>query len=230
MYILRLIGIALVILFISVVTIPLSIFNYKGKIVYLLYKIFGNLILLFGGIKVNTEGKENLARKEPVLYISNHQSYMDIPILMKALPGNIRFVYKKSINKIPLFGWAIYLAGYIPIDRKDAREAIKSLKKASNALKKGLSIVIFPEGTRSPDGEIHEFKKGLTIIAEEAKCNLVPVTIKGSYDILPRGTNRIRSGTVIVKIEKPIEYSRDKLLLKNIRETIIKNFNEIIIE
>lgn len=230
MYILKLIGIALVILFISIVTIPLSIFNYRGKVVYVLYKIFSNLILLFGGIKVVTKGKENISQKESILYISNHQSYMDIPILMKALPGNIRFVYKKSINKIPLFGWAIYLAGYIPIDRKDAREAIKSLKKASNALKKGLSIVIFPEGTRSSDGEIHEFKKGLTIIAEEAKCNLVPVIIKGSYDILPRGTNRIKSGTVIVKIEKPIEYSRDKFLLKNIRETIIKNFNEIIIE
>ncbi|MCX7832700.1 MAG: 1-acyl-sn-glycerol-3-phosphate acyltransferase [Ignavibacteria bacterium] len=229
MYILRITGILFVVLFISIATVILSIFNYKGKIVYILYKIFGNLILLISGIKVITEGEENLPTKESYLYISNHQSYMDIPILMKALPGNIRFVYKKSINKIPLFGWAMYLAGYIPIDRSDVRDAIKSLKKASKLLKKGLSLVIFPEGTRSSDGAIHEFKKGLTIIAEEAKCNLVPVTIKGSYEILPRGTSKIKSGTVKVKIDRPIEFSKDKMLIKKIQEIIIKNFNEIVI-
>lgn len=228
MHILKTILIAIVILFISIITILLSPIDYRGKVTFVLYKIFSNLILFFSGIKVKTEGRENASGKEPHLYISNHMSYMDIPILMKVLPGNIRFVYKKSINKIPIFGWAMYLAGYIPIERRDAREAIKSLKKASKAFDKGLSIVIFPEGTRSPDGEIHEFKKGYTIIAEESKCDIVPVTIKGSFELLPKGSNKIKSGKVKVKIHKPIAYSRDKFLLNNIRETIINSYNEIV--
>ncbi len=217
------------ILIISIITIPLNLFNYRGKVVYVLYKIFGNLILIIAGVKVIVEGKENVSGKDANFYISNHMSYLDIPILMKALPGNIRFLYKSSINKIPVFGWAMYLAGYIPIDRKNARSAISSLKKASDALKRGLSIVIFPEGTRSPDGKIHEFKKGLTVIANDIKCDITPVTIKGSYEILPRGSKKIKPGKVMVRIGNPFAYSRDKFSLNDVRESIIKSYNEIVI-
>ena len=226
MYILRLAGIVLTATVISVITIFASFLDYKGKVLLALYKIFSKGILLSSGVKLECIGKEKINKKESYLYISNHMSYFDIPVLMQALPSNIRFVYKKSITKIPVFGWAMYLAKYIPIDRKNARNALKSLKDASRLIKKNISVVMFPEGTRSTDGVIHEFKKGMTIISEETGCRLVPVTIIGTFDILPKNTLKIKPGKVKVIIDNPVDFTRDRTLLNILRNTIVSNFEK----
>lgn len=226
MHILRLTGIVLTAIVIAILTLIVSPFDLKGKMVFGLSKIFSKSILLSSGVKIDCSGKEKINKKEPYLFISNHMSYLDIPILMQALPSNIRFVYKKSLTKIPVFGWAMYLGKYIPIDRKNVRNALKSLKDASRLIKKNISVVMFPEGTRSTDGVIHEFKKGMTIISEETKCRLVPVTVIGSYSILPKNTLKIKPGKVKVIIDEPVEFTKDKSLLDNLRNTIVSNFEK----
>jgi 1-acyl-sn-glycerol-3-phosphate acyltransferase len=209
-------------LLIATLSILVSFFNYKGKAVH---KIFSKGVLAIAGVKLEIYGSELLDKKENYIFISNHQSYFDIPVLMQAVPNNIRFIYRKSLSQIPIFGWAMYLSGYIPINRDNARKALKSLRKAAEKIKKGISIVIFPEGTRSTEEKLGEFKRGMFVIAEEAKVKLVPVTINGSRKILPKQKFIINSGKVIVTFNKPIEFRDDRSILNEIREIIKANLN-----
>ena len=171
-------------------------------------------------------GKDKLNPDDKYIFVSNHQSYFDIPILMQAIPNVVRFVYKKQLTKLPIFGWGMYLGQYIPIDRTDARSALLSLKKAAIKVRKGISIALFPEGTRSPDGNIGDFKKGIFVLAEEAGVKIVPVTIKGSFNIMPKKTLRIKPGKVKVIFNEPLDFKKDKTFLQEIREKIINNYNQ----
>ena len=206
---------------VAVITILVSPFDRKGKITHYLSKYFGGGILLIAGVKVETEGLEKLNSSDNYIFISNHLSYFDIPILMKAIPNNVRFIYKDSLTKIPILGWGMYLGKYIPINRDNVREAMKSLKKAAERIQNGISVVIFPEGTRSMDGSPGEFKRGMFVMADEAKVPLVPTTVIGSNSIMPRGKFEIKSGNVKVVFSSPIEYRKDKNLLEEIRKEIV---------
>lgn len=217
--------IAVYALIIAILTILVSPFDSKGKITHYISKIFSKVILLVSGIKLKVNGLEKIDRDKSYVFVSNHASYFDIPILMQAIPNNVRFIYKKSLSKIPIFGWGMYLGQYVPIDRENGREALKALRNAAQKINKGISIVIFPEGTRTPDGEIKDFKKGVFVLADEAKENIVPVLIKGSYNIMPKGKFKIQSAKVEVTFFEPVKYSKDKALLGNIREVLINNFN-----
>jgi 1-acyl-sn-glycerol-3-phosphate acyltransferase len=208
---------------VAVLTIITYPFDYKRKVSHLMYKFLCSGILFYAGIKVKVKGIDNLKENEVYLYLANHQSYFDIPVLMKVLPGNVRFVYKKSMTNIPIFGWAMYLAGYIPIDRKNARSAIVSLRKAAESMKKGISIVMFPEGTRTPDGEVKEFKKGMAMLASMSDSKVVPVSISGTFEILPRNSFKIKPGNVSVTVSSPVAYSKDKDFLDNLRKIVIEN-------
>lgn len=208
---------------IAILTILVSPVDRRGKITHYLSKLFGGGILFIAGVKVTVEGKELLNKNENYIFISNHQSFFDIPILMKAIPNNVRFIYKDSLTKIPILGWGMYLGGYIPINRENVRDAMKSLKKAAEKITNGISVTIFPEGTRSEDGKPGEFKRGMFVMADEAKVPLVPTTILGSINILPRNKFQIKSGTVKVIFDKPVEYKKDKNFLDEIRNIILKN-------
>lgn len=215
--------IALFSIIIATLVIIFSPFDYRGKITFIFSKIFSKGILLIAGVRVSIYGKELLDKKENYIFISNHQSYFDIPVLMQAVPNNIRFIYRSSLTRIPIFGWGMYLSGYIPINRENPREAIKSLRKASEKIKKGISVVVFPEGTRSSDGELGVFKRGMFVFAEEANVKLVPTSITGSYNILQRNKFKICSGRVNVVFNKPIDYRKDKYFVNEIKETIKSN-------
>ena len=208
---------------VAIITILVSPIDRKGKITHYLSKYFGGGILLIAGVKVETLGLENLNASDNYIFISNHLSYFDIPILMKAIPNNVRFIYKDSLTKIPVLGWGMYLGKYIPINRDNVREAMKSLKKAAERVVSGISVVIFPEGTRSIDGAPGEFKRGMFVMADEARVPLVPTTIIGSNKIMPRGKFKIRSGNVKVVFSKPVEYRKDKNLLDEIRSEIVNS-------
>ena len=208
---------------IAILTILVSPVDRRGKITHYLSKLFGGGILFIAGVKVTVEGKELLNKNENYIFISNHQSFFDIPILMKAIPNNVRFIYKDSLTKIPILGWGMYLGGYIPINRENVRDAMKSLKKAAEKIANGISVTIFPEGTRSEDGKPGEFKRGMFVMADEAKVPLVPTTILGSINILPRNKFQIKSGTVKVIFDKPVVYKKDKNFLDEIRNVILKN-------
>ena len=205
---------------IAVLTILVSPFDRNGKITHLLSKVFGNGILMIAGVKVSTSGTDKLDKSKSYIFVSNHQSYFDIPVLMHSIPNNVRFVYRENLTKIPILGWGMYLGQYIPINRENVREAMKSLKKAAEKVKRGISVAIFPEGTRSFDGSLGEFKRGMFVIADEAKVELVPTAINGSYSIMPRNKFRIQSGNVKVTFGEPVPYSKDKVLLENIKQQI----------
>jgi 1-acyl-sn-glycerol-3-phosphate acyltransferase len=189
-------------------------------------KIWTNLVLFIYGIKVIVHGAENIDPAKGKIYISNHASYMDIFVQLAKLPDNVRMIYKKEINKVPILGWAMLCAGFVPLDRLKIREAMKSLDKAAARVKKGLSVVIYPEGTRTPNGSIGEFKRGMFFLAERSKADIIPVTLKGTFEIMPIGSSRVRPGVVEMIIDKPVTYRKDKELLEEIRNTVIKNFKK----
>jgi len=144
----------------------------------------------------------------PAVYVANHQSQFDIPALVLAMPTDFRVVAKRALLFIPIFGWALWLAGFIFIDRGNRERAIKSLDRAAARLRKGTSVVIFAEGTRSTDGSLLPFKRGGFVLAIQAGVPVVPVTVQGGREVLPKGALRIRPGTIDVHFGVPIDTGR----------------------
>lgn len=161
-------------------------------------------ILLASGVRVHVRGRERVPRG-PVLYVTNHQSHYDVLALVKALPGQYRIVAKKELFAIPVFGWALSLAGFIKIDRADRDKAIRSLDKAAVRMRRGHSVVMFAEGTRSEDGHLRPFKKGGFVLALSSGFPIVPVTISGSRAVLPKGARDVRAGEIDVVIGGTVE-------------------------
>ncbi len=188
-------------------------------------KLWANILLTTCGIKVDVMGLENIPMNEPVIFACNHASQIDIPVLYKVLPVTFRFLVKKELFKIPVLGTAMRSAGYIPIDRSGGKAAVRSLQAAAQELKKGASIVIFPEGTRSLDGSLGPFKAGAFALAIRSKHPVIPVAIHGTYEILPKGGFTARPGSVRVNIGPPIRMDAERSLSRDeiasmTRETI----------
>jgi 1-acyl-sn-glycerol-3-phosphate acyltransferase len=157
------------------------------------------------GIRIKIVGGEKLDRKERYVFVSNHQSYFDIPVLYSGLPFALSFIAKKELFFIPFFGWGIAAIGHIWIDRENARAARSSITRAIAMLKKkNISLVLFPEGTRSVSGEVGEFKRGSFALALEAGVPVVPLTICGTREILPKHSGLLRPGTATIVVGDPI--------------------------
>ena len=174
--------------------------------------------LWLGGVRLTVEGVENLPPHGPAVYLSNHQGNFDIPLLFAALPVQFRWLAKAELFRIPLFGLTMRIAGYIPVERKDRRLAIQSMNKAAQQVAAGTSIMIFPEGTRSPDGTLLPFKKGGFVLALQAQAPIVPIAIEGSAALMLKRSWLIRSGEVRLHIFPAIPTAglgmtdRDKLM------------------
>jgi 1-acyl-sn-glycerol-3-phosphate acyltransferase len=183
------------------------------------------------GSVISVKGIENVPEKGGVLFISNHQSNFDIPILIGFVPRDKGFIAKKELGKIPVFSmWMKYL-GCVFIDRKDARKSLQLLNEAAERLKKGHSLVIFPEGTRSSDGKVGQFKPGSLRLALKANVPIIPVTIRGSMDIMPKGTSFIKSAKVEVILSPPlilddIVEKDPAAITEKIRNIIIENLQQ----
>ncbi len=172
------------------------------------------------GIRVEVSGLENVSLDRPVIFACNHASQMDILALYLALPVEFRFVVKEELFRIPVMGMAMTAAGYVPINRSGGKAAIRSLKEAARRIREGASVVIFPEGTRSPDGRLAEFKPGGFLLASKSGCPIVPVAIQGSHAVLPKGSFVCRPGIIRVRAGRPIVTLRDGRALK--REELMK--------
>jgi len=208
---------------IAVLVLIFTPIDYKKYISFIILKTWTNGILILYGVKVKISGSENITSHEGKVYISNHASYLDIYVLLAKLPDNVRILYKKELNKMILISWAMRACGFVPIDRDNVRDAMKSLDKAAEKIRKGLSFVIFPEGTRSKDGNVQEFKRGGALVTEKAKVNVVPVSISNTNKLMPIGSNRIKSGIVNLVIGKPMEFKKEKSFLNDVREEVVKN-------
>ncbi len=192
-------------------------------------RLWGKVALIVNGVNVKVEGLENLTGKGPYIFMSNHQGSYDIFALLSHLPFQFKWLAKKELFSIPFFGWTMAAAGYISIDREGSRETVRAMNEASKKIQNGMSIVIFPEGSRSLNGSIQNFKKGGFTLAIKSKIPIVPISIAGSRDIMPKDRLRTSSGEIRILIGSPIEtkdYSireRD-ILMERVRETISKNF------
>jgi 1-acyl-sn-glycerol-3-phosphate acyltransferase len=156
------------------------------------------------GIRVEAEGLEHVAATKAALYMSNHQSVLDIGAIVLSLPVSWRFVAKKELTYIPFFGWALALSDQIVIDRSDRRRSVESLRRAAERVRGGVNVIIFPEGTRSPDGTLQAFKSGGFHLALDAQMPVIPVTVSGSWQLTPKRSLQLRSGTVKVVYGAPI--------------------------
>lgn len=205
---------------------PYSHFN-SGVI-----RIWARIILLAAGVKLKIEGTENIVSEESYIVVANHQSLMDIPVLAYGLPAPIRFIAKKELFKIPVLGWGMKAAGMLEIDRTNQKQSFDTLKKAEQVLRSNhLSILAFPEGTRSEDGKIHNFKKGPFILAINTGLSIIPVSVSGTRNLIPKGKIQINPGRVKIQIHTPVPVADLNLsdrnrLVSETREKITAGFIE----
>jgi 1-acyl-sn-glycerol-3-phosphate acyltransferase len=165
---------------------------------------WGKRLVRLGGWKVRAEGLSHLPREGAVLVV-NHQSLLDIPLLLSVLPGEIRFLAKRDLARIPLFGRAMLMAGNLLIDRDDPRDMLHLVREAAGRIRGGQSVVVFPEGTRSADGTIGEFKSGAFSIARKSDARVVPIYIDGIRRALPKGSLRIHPAEIGLMVLPPID-------------------------
>jgi 1-acyl-sn-glycerol-3-phosphate acyltransferase len=224
---------------IVLITIPMAIitflllpFNYKGKIYHFMARIWSGLVLWIFNVKVEVVGKENINFGKNYIYISNHASAMDIPALICGIPDQIRFLAKQELGKIPLWGWLLKYGGYILIDRRNPKRAMRSVQRAIEKIKSGVSVLVFAEGTRSTDGKLLPFKRGGFMLAIKAKTPIVPVTIIGSHKIMQKHKLEINPGTIKILLDKPISVDEfdgregEEKLMELTREVINRNLFE----
>lgn len=173
-------------------------------------RIWNLHLMSIAGVKIIVEGKEKLDKTKRYVFISNHQSGLDIPILYIGLSEKISFIAKKELFMIPVFGWGLYFVGHIWIDRGNARKAHRSIENAVRRLKKdNVSLILFPEGTRSKDGKVAPFKQGSFALAHKAGVSVVPVAITGALGLLPKHSIFVNPGVVHLKIGDPVDVSPD---------------------
>jgi 1-acyl-sn-glycerol-3-phosphate acyltransferase len=176
---------------------PGGVFDRTGR-------AWSSKLLWAAGVSVRVRGMELVPRDEPVVYVSNHQSFFDILALSATLPGAMRFVYKKEMAKIPVLGAAMRNAGHVIIDRQNRQKAFEAYQEAAKAVQQGLHAVVFAEGTRSRTGELLPFKKGPFVFAIASQVPVVPIYCANTFDILPKGSMRVRPRPVTIMFGAPI--------------------------
>ena len=197
----------------------------SGDWVIPIARLWARILLGLCRVRVVVRGAEKIHPPGPYVFLSNHQSQFDIPAAILAIPLQFRVLAKKELFHIPIFGWALRLSGFVGIERSNREKAIRSLDEAAGRIRKGRSLLIYAEGTRSPDGSLLPFKKGGFILAIQAGVPVIPLTILGSRSVLPKGSLRIRPGTIGVVVGDPIDPRRYPLeekeaLMKKVREAM----------
>ncbi|MEK7841164.1 MAG: lysophospholipid acyltransferase family protein [Deltaproteobacteria bacterium] len=216
-----LIGLPVTIFIFILVIISLA-FDRSGNSIHSIGALWSRILLFLSGVTVEIKGAENLLQDRPQILASNHRGAFDILALQGFIPIQFRWVAKKSLFKIPIIGWSMSLAGYVSIDREKAGSAYKSIERAAEKVKKGASVLIFPEGTRSAAGSLLPFKRGGFLLAIKSGVPIVPVSIRGTENLMKKESILIRPGAVKVVIGKPIPVSDadEKLLMEMVRKAI----------
>ena len=166
--------------------------------------IWGRLFYRLFFIPVKVDGLENIDKGQSYIIAPNHQSYWDAFLVYGFIGIKFKWMMKKELGRIPFVGWACYMAGCIFIDRSSRESGMNSIRKAESKLKNGMSVVIFPEGTRTPDGQMGKFKRGAFLISEELGLPILPVTIDGNYDVMSRHAKSVTWHPVHMTIHKPV--------------------------
>jgi 1-acyl-sn-glycerol-3-phosphate acyltransferase len=216
----------------STIVVIAALLKHRGGIYDWAAHNWARWIIWASGSRIKVEGIEHLRLDRPQIITSNHQSWFDVWALAAIIPKRYRFIAKEELRSIPLFGLAWESAGHISINRKDRSQAIRALDAAAELMRvDNTAVVIFPEGTRSPTGQLLPFKKGAFMMALRTGIEILPVAVLGSRAVQKKGDWRVRPGTIIVRFGPPIDSSRydeahrEELMLV-VRERIEEMLNQ----
>jgi 1-acyl-sn-glycerol-3-phosphate acyltransferase len=187
--------------------IVVSIFDPSGNIGHYIGKFWSRLNLFLSGASIELRGLEHIEKGSSYVVMSNHQSHYDVWALIGYLPLQLRWVMKKELRKIPFFGLCCERMGHIYVDRSDSEKSREELQVIRDKFAAGSSVVFFPEGSRSDDGNLKPFKKGGFVMALQGQVPILPVTIQGSRFVLPKGSKKIMPGTITIYIHPPVSTS-----------------------
>lgn len=194
--------------------IALRLLTGNENMIYSPVRLFIRMGLAMVGVKVEVMGRERLDPRQPYIFTPNHQSLIEVPLFVTYLGRNPAYLAKKEVFKYPIFGYGIGLMGVVPVDRSNSPSAVESAKAATELLRNGKSYVVYPEGTRSPDGRLLPFKKGAFMMAIDAGVPVVPVTVSGATRIMPKAKIEVHPSTVRLTVHDPIPtagYSRENV-------------------
>ena len=210
--ILAIVGIVFFLFFYSTLALIIVLFTWDGmKASDIVKPLMGKTILWCCRLKLDISGQENIPENQPVIFIGNHQSILDLFIYPSILPQKVFVIGKKELLRYPFLGWIFYITGQIPVDRSNHIKAMRSMEKVYDKINKHKYSVFFcPEGTRSTDGTLLLFKKGAFHLAIQTKLPIVPMIVFDAYKYLRKGSLKIIPGTLKVKILPPIQTSHWK--------------------
>lgn len=215
----------------SILAIVIGSFEQTKNVYFWSGTTWSRFVLFLCNVDVKAIGLDNINRDGNYILVSNHASMFDIPAVMSTFP-HVRIMFKKELGYIPIWGWALWIGHHIIVDRKKGTEAIKSLDRAAQAAKDGGQVLLFAEGTRTRDGKLQSFKRGAFTLAAKSGVPIVPLTINGSYSILPKGSFDIRPAHITVVIGKPIATEhittreQEMKLMNDVRDVITQSYVE----
>lgn len=214
----------------ALIGIPYTIVRGNIDTLYKVAMWIAALGVRLAGVRVLVSGAENVPRGVNCIFMCNHVSNLDPPVVLPALPGRAVAFLKSSLMRIPLLGTAMRLGGYIPVNRSQSREAAqRSVTLAAEALRTGAHILVFPEGTRSPDGRLAAFKKGPFFLAMGTGAPIVPVVVAGTEQAMPKGSARITPSMVILRFLPPLapqSYTSREELMRSVRKAMAEALPE----
>jgi 1-acyl-sn-glycerol-3-phosphate acyltransferase len=183
----------------------ISFIDSTGRAQHRIARVWARLCVWTSGSSLRVRGAENLRRHPVAVYASNHTSYMDTPVVFATLPFQFRILAKKELWSIPFIGWYLDRSGQISIDTANPRATLSSMGAGVKALRAGMPLFVFPEGSRTPDGELQTFLSGAAYLAIRAQVPLVPIALNGVYDLLPIHTRHFYPGELTLTAGEPIE-------------------------
>lgn len=218
--------------FSAITTILLVLFTMrKNMSSFVGREIWSPGILFICGIKLVIKGKENIIPGKNYIFISNHESHLDIPAIFSAIPVDLFFIAKKELKKVPFMGWAMQVGGMIFIDRKNKEKAQKDMLLAGELIKNGKNVISFPEGTRTRTGDLGLFRRGSFLLSLKNGIEIVPITLIGTRQLLPSGTLNLKSGKIYISINKavsPEHYTQEEgdKFASDVREIVLHKKSE----
>jgi 1-acyl-sn-glycerol-3-phosphate acyltransferase len=209
----------------------LSLRDPDGRKQHWCASLWSRMIVRTVGVGVRVHGAENIREGASYVFLSTHQSYMDIPVMLGYLPAQLRIAAKREVFLIPFLGWHMRRGGHISINRGSTQEAVESLRRASREIRPGISVFLYPEGTRTRDGSLQPFKKGGFKFALQTGLPIVPVTIVGTRELLPRDSIIFRPNVVDMHLGTPIPTvgltdPDVPALMQKVRDAMTKHFSE----
>lgn len=201
----------------------------NDRVFHALARGWAHSTLWMCGVKVKVRGLELVDMSRSYVYVSNHASMFDIPAILAAIPDQIRILYKKELNWIPIFGWGLKYGSYIAIDRSRGTEAMRGLEEAAAKIRNGASALLYAEGTRTLDGKLQTFRRGAFNLAVKAGVPVVPLTVNGSFKLMPKKSFVVRPGHVELVLGSPIEITgsgkeEEMKLMEKVRAVIQENY------